>query len=996
MLGAALLLFAAPAAGHAADSLWFARSWDAEEGLPNNTIAGIAQTTDGYLWLGTPSGLVRFDGVNFEDFSPTNFIAAPNRGTIAMMHGRDDSVWLALDRGAVVRLQGGTARAYTESLPVSIPNGLAEDAQGRIWVAYRGGAVYRLEAGNASRCAASQGLPEGGDICALATDRYGQVWFAKSGQVGRIRDGNFQMVRRFDPLPARLAPARTGGVWLCQRSHLFRLQDDGRVEDQGEFQAGRGPTIATVMLEDHQGAVWIGTSFSGLFRHDDSGFENVPTTHQEILSLAEDHEGSLWVGTAGGGLNRIRRRAVAVEGSETGLPFAAVQSICEQPDGTLWAVTQNGDLARRVGGKWTPLAGPDGGAANAACVTADTHGSIWIGTHLHGLQCWRDGQFVKWGDPPELRGQTLHTLLASRAGDLWIGVEDPPIVFRWRDGALRAFPAPADSRIIRAMAEDLAGNIWVGTSKGVLLKIAGDQLTEVKPRPAEEPASIRCLFAAPDGALWIGYAGWGVGRLKDGRYAEIQATQGLFDNYISHIVDDGQGWLWFGANHGIFKVRQEDLANVAEGRAPRVRSVHYGKSEGLPSLQSTFGESPNVLRSRDGRLWIPMRTALAVVDPEELGERLEPPPVLLTRVTLDEHPIAAYGGMLPGSAVRTAAALPLPAPEARLRLPPGHRRLEFDFTALSFAAPENVQFRYRLEGFDDHWVEGGTRRTPPYPRLPAGDYTFRVTASRSDGTWNPAGATVRLVVAPFLWQTWWFRSGALAAFTFAIIAIVRYVSFRRLHEQLRHLEQQAALHKERARIAKDIHDDVGASLTQIALLGELAQQDRAEPEKAGERTGRISATARHAIKSLDEIVWAVNPRNDTLAHLLDYAGQFALDYLRLAAIRGRLDFPEQTPARELSTDLRHNVFLVVKEAIHNIVKHSRATETWVRATVSDQALEIVIEDNGCGFERPPDDALSDGLRNMRQRLADVGGECRIESRPGHGTTVSVRLPWPKN
>jgi len=192
--------------------------------------------------------------------------------------------------------------------------------------------------------------------------------------------------------------------------------------------------------------------------------------------------------------------------------------------------------------------------------------------------------------------------------------------------------------------------------------------------------------------------------------------------------------------------------------------------------------------------------------------------------------------------------------------------------------------------------------------------------------WSLEGAELAITVAPFFWQTWSFRATALAAFTFGVIALVRYVSFRRLRLRLRELEQQAALYKERGRIAKDIHDDLGANLTQIALLGELARQDSGEPDKAAERVGKISATARQAIKSLDEIVWAVNPRNDTLAHLVDYAGQFAIDYLRLADIRCRLDFPEQTPEREVSTDVRHNLFLAVKEALHNIVKHARARE----------------------------------------------------------------------
>ena len=232
-------------------------------------------------------------------------------------------------------------------------------------------------------------------------------------------------------------------------------------------------------------------------------------------------------------------------------------------------------------------------------------------------------------------------------------------------------------------------------------------------------------------------------------------------------------------------------------------------------------------------------------------------------------------------------------------------------------------------------------------------------------------------------------------FTGCVIAIVSYASFRRLRLRMRVLEQQAALHRERARIAKDIHDDLGANLTQIALLGELALQDRATPEKAGGRVEKISATARQAIKSLDEIVWAVNPRNDTLAHLIDYAGQFALDYLRVAGIRCRLDFPEQTPPREVSTDVRHNLFLVIKEALHNIVKHAHASEVQLRVTATEESLRLMVEDNGQGFDWPQEDARADGLRNMRQRLTEIGGECRIESRAGAGTKITVELPWPK-
>ena len=228
------------------------------------------------------------------------------------------------------------------------------------------------------------------------------------------------------------------------------------------------------------------------------------------------------------------------------------------------------------------------------------------------------------------------------------------------------------------------------------------------------------------------------------------------------------------------------------------------------------------------------------------------------------------------------------------------------------------------------------------------------------------------------------------------MAIVHSVSVRRLRTQMRQLEQQAALHKERARIAKDIHDDLGASLTQIGLLGELARQDRAEPDKASHHLEKISGIARQVLKSLDEIVWAVNPRNDTLAHLIDYAGQFAVDYLRVAGIRCRLDLPAHVPSRELSTDVRHNLFLLVKESIHNVVKHAHASEVWLRVVTTEAQLRLSVEDDGRGFEKPPGDPGADGLRNMRQRIADIGGECRIESQAGAGTKVIVELPWPAN
>jgi signal transduction histidine kinase len=675
------------------------------------------------------------------------------------------------------------------------------------------------------------------------------------------------------------------------------------------------------------------------------------------------------------------------------LPFETVQSICEDKSGNLWATTQNGSLVRRLAGKWIPVPTNEIWSGSATCLAADPSGAVWVGTLHHGLSCWHDGGFVHLEKDQRLKGHSVHAMLVSRKGDLWIEEANPNLLQRLRPGKLETLELPGDLRGMRAIAEDAGGNIWVGTSRGVLLRVTDDRAVDMTSQIQDFPKSIRCLYATPDGSLWIGYAGWGLGRLKDGHLTGIMSEQGLYDDYISRIVDDGHGWLWFGSDRGIFKARQRELDDVAEGRAASLRSFPYGRSEGLPSLQASFGDSPSGLRCQDGQLRIPMRTGLVSVNPDQFHEDSQPLPVLLSRVAVDDRTIAWYGGLLPVGKEHDQTIYDIRNPKGGLRLSPRHRRVEFDYTAMDFVRPETVRFRYRLHGLDESWTDAGPQRSAMYLRLPSGSYQFEVRACNPDGVWSETGPALSFVVEPFIWERWWFRTIALASLTFGGIALVRYVSFRRLQLQLQRAQREAALHQERARIAKDIHDDLGANLTQIALLSEFARQDRGAPSKVDAHTEKISATARQAVKSLDEIVWAVNPHNDTLAELVDYTQQFALDYLQLAGIRCRLDFPEQMPERDVSADVRHNLFLVVKEALNNVVKHAGADEVWLRLAATDLGLRIVIEDNGHGFEGSTEHRWADGLKNMRQRMQEAGGECRVDSRPGTGTRVTLELPW---
>ena len=334
-----------------------------------------------------------------------------------------------------------------------------------------------------------------------------------------------------------------------------------------------------------------------------------------------------------------------------------------------------------------------------------------------------------------------------------------------------------------------------------------------------------------------------------------------------------------------------------------------------------------------------------------------------------------------------------------LKIPPGGHQFDFVFTALSFTAPDKVRFRYRLAGFDNGWVEAGDKRAAHYGPLPPGQYQFQVIACNNDGVWNEQGATLALKQLPFFWQTWWFAILAGVAAIIAVAVGVRQAATRSLRRKLEHLKQQRAIERERERIAQDIHDDLGAGLTQIMLQSSLARRE--SPEQMQTDLTQVSETARTLVRAMDEIVWAINPENDSLDGLVTYAGKFFQEFTTAANLRCRLDLPPQPPAIALTAETRHNLFLAVKETLNNVVKHSRATEVSFSLKLPPGAFAFVIKDNGVGFtpgntsgSAPAQERLSygHGLRNLARRLEEIGGSFVLTSAPGQGTQVELSVP----
>ncbi|HEV7924388.1 MAG TPA: two-component regulator propeller domain-containing protein [Verrucomicrobiae bacterium] len=616
----------------------------------------------------------------------------------------------------------------------------------------------------------------------------------------------------------------------------------------------------------------------------------------------------------------------------------SIPSILVAQNGTLWLGTWNSGLFRKTGAKLEQfhLGHPDDDPILALC--DDQNGGLWIGTYQNGLKHFKDG--------------VISPCQSTRS-------------------------SPSGS--ITTLARDAQGNLWVGTGGNGLYQLLDGQFRQISTRDGLASDFIRALFSDHLGTLWVGTSA-GLSLIRNGRVVSLTTQDGLWDDTISQILEDDQGRLWFGSNRGIFRISREELKRLVNGESTRVMPVVYGKAEGMESLECTGGFCPAGLKTRDGRLWFSTIKGLVIVDPKIISSNSVPPAPEIEELRVDGKPIACPNG---SSRSQTKSSI------SNFTIGPGARRVELRYTALSFTAPEKVQFRYRLDPLDANWVEAGGRRVAEYPYLPPAQYRFRVMACNEDNVWSEREAVLALTCQPAFWQTWWFKTLVGLTLTSGVGWGIKMVATRRLKRRLEVLHQQQALEKERVRIARDIHDELGALLTGISMLSDRAQAHQERGETVREQLQSISDNARSAVQSMDGIVWAINPQNDTLDNLANYLVQFAENFFQLTAIRCRLDVPDIVSPIPLSAQQRHHILLAVKEACNNAARHSGATEVWLRMRTDTSSFSISIEDNGRGFVAGRAGDGSDGLRNIAERLAEIGGRMELASEPEQGTCVKL-------
>ena len=467
--------------------------------------------------------------------------------------------------------------------------------------------------------------------------------------------------------------------------------------------------------------------------------------------------------------------------------------------------------------------------------------------------------------------------------------------------------------------------------------------------------------------LWVGTLKGGLLRWRDNQFIRYTMREGLLSDEILSVLED-QGWLWMTSTKGIFRDCKHDL----ETPDAAIPCISYGKADGLESIVCSISK-PGIWKTADNRLCFATTKGLAITKDRNTRFELSPPLVRVEQFDLDRK------------------IMPLPA-SGELVVPPNHGELEFRFTALDLRAPEKCRFKYKLDGIDADWINAGTLRVAHYNNVSPGRHDFHVIACNKDGVWNQAGASVPLFLRPHMWQTWWFQILAVASIIGVIGTVARFILWQKMRQKMALLEMQHSVEKERSRISRDIHDDLGATLTQITFLSDLAQREAAQPQKVNLYTAQISQSARELVQAMDEIVWAVNPRNDSLPRLAGYVFQYAEKFFAGTPVRCWFDSPDELPDQSLSAETRHHFFLAAKEALNNAARHSGATEVWVRWKQLNGDLQLSIEDNGKGFSTGSATPFGNGLANMKRRMEEIGGEFEVASIPGKGTTIRLKLP----
>lgn len=943
--------------------------WTQEHGLPQDTIRAIAQTADGYLWLGTDEGLARFDGYEFVVYHK-NGGSLPGNSVTVLYADRDGSLWIGTSDG-LTHYQGGRFTTYTtkDGLIDNAITSIFQDHEGALWIA-AGVFLSRFQDGHFLNYLPKDGLPIQA-VRAIYEDRQHTLWIAGFGGVVQFTGGRFVTV---------IGPAGLNGnivtvmlkdhrdhLWIAGSKGLLELQPDGKLNRYDE-RSGLADIFVRALWEDRDGNLWAGTN-NGLSRLERGRFVTLAgSTGQDsdwVRCIFEDREGNLWVGM-NSGLNRLRDDQFTIYGRSEGLPSDEPTTVYQDRQGRIWigfhdaGLMEFSDTAPRV------FTARNGLVANEIfSIREDRQGGLLIGTRL-GMSRMRGERFENSLIPDPLGRNVVFDALEDRGGRIWAatasGLHE---ILPHPRLALEGGPLLANAFVVLCETND--GSLWAGTYGKGLWRVKEGERTLFTMANGLGSDQIRSLYEDQAHTLWIGTFGGGLSAFRDGRFLKFAAKDGLLSDNISHVEDDGAGSLWLATTRGICRIAKKQLEEFAAGQRRMLQPANYGVGEGLRSAQCAPGypTSGGGESTRDGALWFPTSRGIAVLRPGAVRNRSPLPlSVHLVDVTADGKPIDfAHDAVIP----------------------PGSGRLQFHYTGIHLSAPELVRYSHRLEGLDSDWIRAGSRRVINYNSLGHGTYRFVVRAEAENGT--AAETAFSFTVQPYFYETTWFlilSAMALGGMVWAVYQL-----------RLRQIRERFALVlQERARLAREIHDTLAQGFVGISSqLDAVALTMDQSVEAARKHLDLARKMARHSLtearRSVMDLRASALEDQDLASAIAAAARQWT------AGSPVEVKFEAAGEARKLSEDIEQNLLRIAQEAVTNAVKHSRAKRIQIRLGLQARTVTLQVVDDGCGFD--PNGIFSElgghfGLIGMRERAERLGGEFALVSLPGEGTQVDVTVP----
>ncbi|MEI9978492.1 MAG: two-component regulator propeller domain-containing protein [Edaphobacter sp.] len=921
--------------------------------------------------MATLDGIARFDGVRFKVFNSSNTPEIETNRFSMMVKGEPGDLWLYGEGGIITRLHNGkfSTLGMKEGVTPNIVYGITTDNHGHVWI-LRGQSIleWNEESGRFKTV-----TDDGIQYRPLNWDGTG-FWGMRAQKLFCFHYGELSTYDVPVSLPMeevkKVAVGGIGDVWLAgQNGRVARLFE-------GKWQISSQAIQRSFM--DSENRHWK----TSIDTHLDRTIY-IPTVSGEkgirYNGFVEDDERNVWIGSEGQGLFRIQPEIIHMYTTADGLVSENIYPIIRDRHDEMWVGSWPAGLTRFHNGMLTRYTPKDGLPGLVSSLADDDNGNLWVGTH-GGLAVLSKGKLQRPEGLPS-GFPVIQAILQARDGEILFGTQtgiDRYMVQYNKRSLQLEHQLSVHNGDVRVIIEGKNGDIWFGGYGGLSLMHHGS-LTHWTKKDGLPSNMVRAVYEDPQGVIWVGTYDGGLGRYADGKWTKYSQRNGLFDDGVFQILEDGQENLWMSSNRGIFRVSKRQLEDVAAGRQRSVISVSYGRNDGMLNIECNGGLWPAGAKDKDGHLWFPTQEGVAVVSPEAPSPTGKSPRVVIESIVLDHVPVDLH---------------------KPLTIRPGQGGLEIQYTGLSFARPEQIVFRYMMEGLDKNWEHVGYRRTAYFSHLPPGNYTFRVIAASSDGVWSKEVNSMPIIVLPPFYLT---RSFIATVSVFLILAIFGFWSYRIRQLRIVQAAQQAFSQQliasqegERRRIAAELHDSLGQHLVLIKNYALLLLRNEDAEQTAQERREGLAEIRDEVSQAIDE--------TRTISYNLR---PFQLDRLGLStSIEALIDSVSKVTDIIFSTkiddidayfpeDLRINFYRIVQEILNNMVKHSDARHAKVCIERTDKNLVLSISDNGKGFS--PNEAGYGsgkggfGLAGIRERALLLGGKVVIQSQPGYGTTTVIEF-----